>query len=153
MPSHSIYELYEYLPQTNCGQCGLTCMGFAGHLLSREVSPSDCPFLDAPEYAERKQQLIALLGRGMKDDKTGIIIAADKCMGCGICVNVCPVHGANNQEIALGKGPRAEDGVVLRVIDGCVQISCPDLCNRAIPSAPPCKACADTCPDEALEVV
>jgi ferredoxin len=153
MAQKSIYELYDYLPKTNCGQCGMTCMGFAGYLLSRDVRPGDCPALDAPECAEKKRQLMELLGDGVKNELTGLIVDNMRCIGCGICVNVCPVHGANNREVALGKGPRLNDVTVLQVIDARIQLIRPELCNRAIPSAPPCKACADYCPTDAMELV
>jgi len=153
MPHTSIYEIYEYLPKTNCGQCGLTCMGFASYLLSRDTRPGDCPELDGPEFVGKKQQLLALLGNGVKNELTGLIVEATRCIGCGICVSVCPVHNANNREVALGKGPRLGDVTVLQVVDARIQLVCPELCNRAIPSAPPCKACADHCPTDAMELV
>ena len=52
MARKTIYELYDYLPQTNCGECGMTCMGFAGYLLSRDVKPEACPPLNTPEFAD-----------------------------------------------------------------------------------------------------
>jgi 4Fe-4S ferredoxin len=153
MTRKTIYELYDYLPQTNCGECGMTCMGFAGYLLSRDVKPGACPPLDAPEFAEKKQNLIELLGTGEKNELTGLIVDDSKCIGCGICVNVCPVHGANNPEVSLGKGPRHDDTVVMQIIDARIRLICPEKCNRAIPTAPPCKACADYCPLDAIELV
>ena len=62
MPQKSIYDLYEYLPKTNCGQCGMTCMKFASYLLARDVRPDDCPPLSDPEFEEKKGQLIEILG-------------------------------------------------------------------------------------------
>jgi len=153
MPTKSIYELYELLPKTNCGKCGMNCMGFAGHLLSRDVKPEDCPEMDTPEFSEERRSLRDILGTGVKNELTGLIVEDALCIGCGICVSVCPVHGANNREVALGKGPRAEDVTVIRILNARVRLTRPDLCNRAIPTAPPCKACADYCPTDAMELV
>ena len=153
MSQKSQYEIYEYLPKTNCGECGMKCMGFAGYLLSRDVKPSDCPPLKEPEFAENKKSLEELLGDGIKNELTGLIVDNDKCIGCGICVNVCPVHAANNPEVALGKGPRHDDTAVMQIIDARIVLVHPERCNRAIPSAPPCKACADYCPTDAMELV
>ncbi len=153
MPRKSIYEIYELLPKTNCGQCGMNCMGFAGYLLSRDVRPQDCPVLSEPAFTENRRLLSELLGEGVKNELTGLIVDRERCIGCGICVHVCPVHGANNREVALGRGPRHADLVVMQIVDAKVELIHPELCNRAIPSAPPCKACADYCPTEAMELV
>lgn len=153
MPRKSIYELYEFLPKTNCGKCGMSCMGFAGNLLSRDLRPGDCPELDDPQWVKNRLDLEELLGHGEKNELTGLIVDSKRCIGCGICVNVCPVHGANNREVALGKGPRAHDVTVIQIVDARVELHHPELCNRAIPSAPPCKACADYCPTDAMELV
>ena len=153
MPRNSLYELYDFLPKTSCGKCGLDCMGFAGHLLSRDVSPDDCPVLDEAQWLENKNRLKEMLGEGEKNELTGLIVDDSLCIGCGICVSVCPVHGASNHEIAMGKGPRPEDVIVIQIFDARVRLKHPELCNRAIPSAPPCKACADYCPTNAMELV
>jgi len=153
MPRRSIYEIYELLPKTNCGECGTNCMGFAGYLLSRDVRPRDCPKLSEPVFAAAQNRLHEMLGQGIKNELTGLIVDNERCIGCGICVSVCPVHGANNREMALGKGPRCGDVTVIEIIDARVELVHPERCNRAIPSAPPCKACADCCPTDAMELV
>ncbi|MCP4716137.1 MAG: 4Fe-4S dicluster domain-containing protein [Deltaproteobacteria bacterium] len=153
MAGASLYEIYEYLPKTSCGQCGMDCMGFAGHLLSRDVALDDCPALDEPQWVENKNCLREILGDGIKNELTGLIVDNTRCIGCGICVNVCPVHIASNREVAMGKGPRPNDITVIQIVDARVRLNHPELCNRAIPSAPPCKACADYCPTDAMELV
>ena len=146
-------QIYKFLPKTNCNECGMSCMAFAGLLLARDVRPRDCPFLDGPEHERNKQELLLLLGEGTKNELTGLIVDDHLCTGCGACVNVCPVHGANNREVALGKGPRHTDVTVIQIINARVRLVHPELCNRAVPSAPPCKACADYCPTDAMELV
>lgn len=151
--ARSIYEIYEHLPKTNCGQCGTHCMGFAGYLLARDLRPADCPGLCDPAFAESRRVLEEMLGSGVKNERTGLIVYDDRCIGCGICVSVCPVHSVDHREVAVGKGPRFGDGAVIEIVDGRVRLARPERCNRAIPSAPPCKACADFCPTDAMELV
>ncbi len=69
MPRKSIYELYEFLPKTNCGECGMSCMAFAGHLLARDVRPGDCPLLDEPEHEDKKRRLVEILGGVDKEQR------------------------------------------------------------------------------------
>ncbi|MHC1597228.1 MAG: (Fe-S)-binding protein, partial [Methermicoccaceae archaeon] len=39
MKLNSPLEVYKYLPQTNCGECGeTTCMAFAARLIDRGVA-------------------------------------------------------------------------------------------------------------------
>ena len=91
MKKKSIYEIYDYLPQTNCGECGMTCMKFAGFLLARDVKLDACPPLSLPEFKEKKEELAKLIGTGEKNELTGLIVDNSKCIGCGICENKCPV--------------------------------------------------------------
>jgi len=56
-------ELYKFLPQTNCAECGeTTCMAFASKLIEREYNAEDCPPLvtDA-QYADRHEAMVAAL--------------------------------------------------------------------------------------------
>lgn len=152
-PRRSPYELYELLPKTNCGRCGMSCMAFAGRLLTRDRRHGDCPALEEPGHEEKGRRLRELLGDGVKNELTGLIVDEGRCFGCGICVSVCPVHAASNREVSLGKGPRPDDVLVIRVVNARIRLVHPELCSRAIPSAPACRACADFCPTEAMELV
>lgn len=58
-------ELYKYLPQTNCQECGeLTCLAFAVKVLSGEEKIASCLPLFKPEFEENKMMLIQLLDAG-----------------------------------------------------------------------------------------
>ncbi|WP_290597611.1 MULTISPECIES: acetyl-CoA decarbonylase/synthase complex subunit gamma [unclassified Archaeoglobus] len=64
MKVKSPLEVYNYLPRTNCGECGFdTCMSFAAHVLDRSVSVLDCKPLveDAQKDAKVKKKLDELL--------------------------------------------------------------------------------------------
>jgi len=131
----------------------MSCMAFAGRLLTRDRRPGDCPPLAEPEQAESLCRLRDILGDGVKNELTGLIVDESRCIGCGICVSACPVHGANNREVSLGKGPRPDDIVVIRIVNARLRLEHPELCSRANPSAPSCRACADYCPTDAMELV
>ncbi|AAB90860.1 MULTISPECIES: acetyl-CoA decarbonylase/synthase complex subunit gamma [Archaeoglobus] len=64
MKVKSPLEVYNYLPRTNCGECGFdTCMSFAAHILDRSVTPLDCKPLvrDAEKDPKVKKKLEELL--------------------------------------------------------------------------------------------
>ncbi len=64
MKVKSPLEIYRYLPQTNCGECGYdTCMSFAAQIIERVVKPTDCPPLvrDAEKDEKVKKRLDELI--------------------------------------------------------------------------------------------
>ncbi len=139
-------EILEFLPRTDCGQCGLTCGEFADRLLSREQKPEDCPVLHEPDYAgfiEALQELLAQVPAVMHIDP-------EKCNGCGICVAMCEYHLGNCPEARLGRGPRLADAVVFHIINGTAVVVRPDLCTRMVQAAEKCNKCAEHCPTEAI---
>lgn len=97
-------ELLEFLPGTDCGQCGLNCAEFAGLLLTRERAPEDCPVLHEPDYAGFIEALHELLGPVAA--APGMRVDPARCNGCGICVAMCEYHLGNCDAARLGKGPR-----------------------------------------------
>jgi ArsR family metal-binding transcriptional regulator len=56
-------EVYQLLPQTNCKLCGqASCFAFAGKLTVGEADVKACtPLFDEPQYAEKRQALLAML--------------------------------------------------------------------------------------------
>ena len=58
----TVEELLEFLPGTDCRQCGVSCAEFAELLLARERPPEDCPVLHEPDYAGFIEALHELLG-------------------------------------------------------------------------------------------
>jgi ArsR family metal-binding transcriptional regulator len=56
-------EIYQCLPQTNCGLCGKpSCMAFAAVLFNGEIGYEDCPALLQDQFAENRFQLLELMG-------------------------------------------------------------------------------------------
>jgi ferredoxin len=145
----TLEELLEFLPRTDCRQCGLSCEEFAGFLLTRELLPEDCPILHQPDYAGFIEALHEVLGPAAAA-APGMRIDPEKCTGCGICVAMCEYHLGNNPEARLGKGPRPQDAVVFHVVNGNVVVARQDLCTRMVQAAEKCNKCADHCPNEAI---
>jgi ArsR family metal-binding transcriptional regulator len=55
-------EIYRYLPQTDCGECGeQSCYSFAIRLMAGEVSLDLCKPLKDPEYRQNREHLQVLV--------------------------------------------------------------------------------------------
>ncbi len=64
MKVKSPLEIYNYLPRTNCGECGYdTCMSFAAHIIDRSAKVTDCKPLveEAKKDPKAKKKLEELL--------------------------------------------------------------------------------------------
>jgi ferredoxin len=143
-------DLMEFLPRTDCGQCGLTCKEFADSLLSRERDPESCPVLHAPDYAGFIEALHELLAHAASTLAPAMHVDPEKCNGCGICVAMCEYHLGNCRDARLGLGPRPGDKVVFQVINGVVVVVSQELCTRLVQAAEKCSKCAEYCPTEAI---
>lgn len=144
----TVDEIREFLPGTDCGQCGLKCVEFAGLLLARERAPEDCPVLHEPDYAGFIEALHELLGPAA----AGMRIDPEKCNGCGICVAMCEYHLGNCAAARLGTGPRWGDRVVFRMVNGTGVVVHQEYCTRLVQAAEKCSKCAEHCPTEAIEL-
>jgi len=144
-----VEDLLEFLPRTDCGQCGLSCADFAAFLLRRDLSPGDCPVLHEPDYAGFIEALEELLAQAPAAVR-GMTVDAARCLGCGICVAMCEHHLAQVPEARAGRGPRPGDRVIFRVVNGVVRVVHQELCVRLLQAAEKCSKCAEHCPTEAI---
>ncbi|MFB6215486.1 MAG: (Fe-S)-binding protein, partial [Candidatus Aenigmatarchaeota archaeon] len=66
MSDLSAMDIYQELPQTDCGDCNFpTCMAFAMQLASKQVSLDQCPHVSAPPMK------IVSIGNGSRDVEVG----------------------------------------------------------------------------------
>jgi len=145
----TVEELQEFLPGTDCGDCGTTCAGLAARLLNREAAPADCPVLHTEEFAGYIEALQELLGVAAALAPP-MHVDQELCNGCGICVAMCEHHLGNCPEARLGRGPRPEDQVVFQVVNGTVVVRRQQLCVRMVQAAEKCSKCAEHCPTGAI---
>ena len=85
------------LPQTQCGQCGYPgCRPYAEAIASDEADINQCP----PGGDAGIRALADLLGRepkplnpenGEEQPRTVVVIDEQRCIGCTLCIQACPV--------------------------------------------------------------
>ncbi len=78
MKVKSPLEVYKFLPQTNCGECGFdTCMSFAAQIIDRSVKPTDCPPLvenakKDKKFEKKLNELISLTSPEILEVEIGV---------------------------------------------------------------------------------
>jgi Na+-translocating ferredoxin:NAD+ oxidoreductase subunit B len=85
------------LPQTQCGQCGYPgCRPYAEAISKDEADINQCP----PGGDAAIRALANLLGRepkplnpenGEEKPRTVVVIDEQRCIGCTLCIQACPV--------------------------------------------------------------
>jgi len=90
-------QIDKILPQTQCGQCGFAgCRPYAEAIAAGEADINRCP----PGGEANIQALADLLDVEAKplDDEYGVekpkmlaVIDEDRCIGCTLCIQACPV--------------------------------------------------------------
>jgi len=65
---NSPLEVYKYLPQTNCKECGeSTCMAFAAKLIDRDIKLDECAPLLEEEYRKKYEELKGLMAPEVRE--------------------------------------------------------------------------------------
>jgi len=92
-----IERIDALLPQTQCGQCGYPgCRPYAEAISNEEADINQCP----PGGDAGIRALADLLGRepkplnpenGEVTPKTVVVIDEQRCIGCTLCIQACPV--------------------------------------------------------------
>lgn len=92
-----VVRIDALLPQTQCGQCNYPgCRPYAQAIARGEADINQCP----PGGAATIQALADLLGREVKpldaahgEHKPTVVarIDEDRCIGCTLCIQACPV--------------------------------------------------------------
>ena len=85
------------LPQTQCGQCSFPgCRPYAQAIANEEADINQCP----PGGEAGIRALADLLGRepkplnpenGEEKPKTVVVLDEQRCIGCTLCIQACPV--------------------------------------------------------------
>lgn len=82
MKLSSPMEIWEYLPGTNCEDCGeKTCLAFASLLKERQKKLAECKPIFEPEYAEKSKKLAELLAPEVREVEIGVGARASKIGG------------------------------------------------------------------------
>jgi len=147
-PQHTLLEVYNHLPQTNCKKCGYpSCMVFAIKLLKREVFIDACTVLKEPKYFKNRFELKQIEKEILKARETNLVIRPELCTGCGNCLVVCPRNEIVSQETAGGKGPITNE-VIMRVKGGSLISANLGICRRLLgdDEMKLCNLCVHACP-------
>jgi electron transport complex protein RnfB len=131
-----VQALEDALPQTQCTRCGYPdCRGYAQAIAHEHAPINQCP----PGGAEGVARLAAITGRavlplnpanGLEAPRLLAVIDEAGCIGCTLCLKVCPVD-------CIVGGPKAMHTVVAPECTGCALClpACPVDCIALVPAS------------------
>ena len=133
-----VEQINQVLPQTQCAQCGYPgCRPYAEAIASGEAEINQCP----PGGESGVRELADLLGtepkpldqsRGEHKPPMVAVIDEDRCIGCTLCIQACPVD-------AIVGAARMMHTVIDSECTGCelciepCPVDCIDLVERSQP--------------------
>jgi pyruvate-ferredoxin/flavodoxin oxidoreductase len=97
----------ERVPSWNpevCIQCG-NCAAVCSHACIRMKNLSDAEAAKAPKGLK----IAAIKPKPVEGKKTCLMISAEDCMECGVCLNICPMSKDPNKPAALSWKPYSDD--------------------------------------------
>lgn len=132
-----VEKIDSVLPQTQCGQCGYAgCRPYAEAIAAGEAEINLCP----PGGQNGIAALAELLGRdpksldlpsGLEKPKMAAVIDEQRCIGCTLCIQACPVD-------AIIGAAKHMHTVIRQECTGCelCLAPCPVDCIQMVPFAP-----------------
>ncbi|MHA1357491.1 MAG: 4Fe-4S binding protein [Candidatus Helarchaeota archaeon] len=145
LDSSNIYRILKLMPERNdCRDCGYdNCQTFLLELQQNKVQLERCPILSTEPYkyirkwVENWFQLV-------RKYETGVNLDTTRCVGCGVCTQVCPV----NVLLLEQKAPHGSLPL-FKIINGSANVINYEECWRH-KFLIPCQICKNNCPYGAI---